>query len=130
MYIIRDPQDPSFSPVSVRIEYTDCRLTNDCKQVREILDKKTSVQLYKLFISATMYLSVMAIPLGGMLVLLRASGLSMLPLRWSFRCVLTHLRHKRAHRISIQGFIVDCSLRSPGVLAILPCAFQTGEMAR
>jgi hypothetical protein len=54
-------------------------------QVREILDKKTSVQLYKLFISATMYLSVMAIPLGGMLALLRASGLPILPLRWSFR---------------------------------------------
>ncbi|KAJ9124095.1 hypothetical protein QFC22_000890 [Naganishia vaughanmartiniae] len=67
MYVIRDPQDPSFSPV------------------REILDKKTSVQIYKLLVSATMYISVMAIPLGGILSLLKYSGLPILPLRWSFR---------------------------------------------
>lgn len=86
MYVIRDPQDPSFSPVSVIEPLVYDVLTSSYKcKVREILDKKTSVQLYKLFISATMYLSVMAIPLGGLLALLRASGMPILPLRWSFR---------------------------------------------
>lgn len=53
MYIIRDPQDPSFSPV------------------RDILDKRTSVQLYKLIVSACMYLSVLSGPIGGLLFVVR-----------------------------------------------------------
>ncbi|KAJ9106134.1 hypothetical protein QFC21_001276 [Naganishia friedmannii] len=63
--------------------------SNVIVKVREILDKKTSVQIYKLLVSATMYMSVMAIPLGGILSLLKYSGLPILPLRWSFRDSLT-----------------------------------------
>lgn len=71
MYIIRDPQDPSFSPV------------------RDILDKKTSVQLYKLIVSACMYLSVLSGPIGGLLFAIRYGSAfgPVLPLRLHMKWV-------------------------------------------
>lgn len=91
MYIIRDPQDPSFSPV------------------RDILDKKTAVQLYKLLVSATMYLSVLSGPIGGLLYAIRYSNLTenVLPLR-------LHLKHPISTNpvdIAMLLFIIPKDLR-------------------
>ncbi len=75
MYIIRDPSDPSFSPV------------------KDILGKKSISQLAKLCISAAMYLSVLGGPLGGVLWLVRRQPLlpSLLPLRWTFQSPISQI---------------------------------------
>ncbi len=62
----RDPQDPAFSPV------------------RDILEKHSATHMWKLTISLAMYLSVLAGPLGCMLLALRWQPVipQLLPLRW------------------------------------------------
>ncbi|KAK0569772.1 hypothetical protein OC861_000609 [Tilletia horrida] len=61
---IRDPNDPSFSPV------------------REILERKTLVQLRKIFSSAIMYTWLLVSCVGFNLFLLRKVWVGVLPLRW------------------------------------------------
>lgn len=89
MYMIRDPQDPSFSPVSrSRVAFlpsTWAKRKSCDVQVRDILDKSTFLQMQKLLISAFMYIAVLVGPIGGLFMAIRLLPVNLLPLRWYYK---------------------------------------------
>lgn len=69
MWFIKDPSDQNFQPI------------------RDILDRPTIRQVKKLFVSVTMYLTVVVLGTFGMVVCFKVWGSVLFPIRWKSRLV-------------------------------------------
>ena len=69
MWFIKDPEDQNFHPI------------------RDILERPTLLQLWKLSVSALMYFGVVACGMGGIVTLFKFLGRGLVPLRWDMRYV-------------------------------------------
>ena len=84
-------------------------------QVRDILDKSTFLQLKKLMISAFMYIAVLVGPVGGLFIALRYVPVNLLPLRWYYKWVLSHVVRHSDHSLIPESVIEKRPRRSQSI---------------